>query len=169
MKESDKSMLSEYEQSRGWMFLPKHDSIDLLDGRSISVGQLFCYETYGGLLLGQPHSELNQEELAGALSQAKGKIWGATEPKLIPPVLREPQLTERDWKRPEVRRQSQYLPNVTCFSQLESSSPAKDDSMFGSKLTVVWFQDRYPFPIDEHVRASLKELDWNRLAVDYCP
>lgn len=160
---------SEYEQFIEQGRSPTHDPIKLTDGLPLRISQLFYSETYAGLLAGKPNADLNQELIDDILSYAKDKIWAATEPTLIPPVMREPVIIKRDQKKYVVLEQPQYLPWVTCIAQIESPSPARDKTKFGSMLTVVWFQDRYPFPIDPYVVDCISKLDWNTLAVDYEP
>lgn len=169
MKNPFRRSPSEYEQFMTEGPPPTQDPIELPGGRTVRIAQLFHYETYACLFLGEPNEERNKEQIEEILTYAKDKIWAATEPTLIPPVMREPKITKRDKKTYGVFEQPQYLPGVTCIAQLESSSPAKDKDMFGSMLTVVWFQDRYPFPIDPPVVECIKKLDWNSLAVDYEP
>ena len=167
MKNSSQQSPSEFEQFMQKKSPPTHEPIKLTDGRIVSIVELCQHGTYGGLIVGKPHEELNKKRIEAALSYAKDKIWSATKPTLIPPVICEPKITEEDITKYVIFDQPQYLPRVTCFAQLMSSSPARDKTMFGSWLTVVWYQDQYAFPIDTHVLECIMQLDWNNIATDF--
>ena len=165
MKNSSRQSPSEFEQFMQKECPPIHEPIKLADGRIVRIGELCQFETYGGLIMGRPNEQINKKRIDAALSYAKDKIWSATEPTLIPPVICEPKITEEDITKYVIFDQPQYLPIATCMAQLESS-PARDKKMFRSKLTVVWFQDQYAFPIDPHVLECIMQLDWTNIATD---
>ncbi|MBN2107162.1 MAG: hypothetical protein JW832_07015 [Deltaproteobacteria bacterium] len=169
MRDSFQGSPSAYERFIKQGLPATHDPIELTDGRIVRIAELFQFEIYAGLFEGEPNAELNKELIEKTLSYAKDKIWSPTRLMLIPPVMREPGITERDRKTYGVVDQPQYLPGAACIAQLESFFPTQDKDMFGSMLTVVWFQERYPFPIDPQVLQCIKKLDWNNLASDYAP
>jgi len=166
MENTKKLNQSEYEQFIAQPRPATQEPISLVDGRIVRIDQLFVYETYSGLIMGKPHAELNKKRMDSSLSYAREKMWSATEPFLIPPVIQKPRITEYDRNTYTIFDDPEYLPCVTCLAQLKSNSPAKDKSMCGSWLTVVWYQDTFPFPIDSCVLECIKKLEWNNLAED---
>src|SRR3954471_3113148 len=132
------------------------------NGRDVSVDSIRQWYTYGGLLEGLPTDRMNRRLIDGLLREERER---GGEPYLVPPPVRPlPQWADRPYPFgiPEA------LPAVACVARL-SSSPARDQTMDGSGLTVIWFQEDFAFPIDPAVLAQLRDLDWGERAIDtYC-
>jgi hypothetical protein len=138
--------------------------IRLTSGRYIHLEQLYQYRTYAGLMEGLPPPELNQDLIRDAVGFAEGNLLGGGQPFLIQPVERDLAVSE------EVRQRYPYplrkLPSVVCLAAFESVPPARDQTECYSFLKIVWFQEEFALPIDPEVEKQIREVDWNRLAVD---
>jgi uncharacterized protein (TIGR02996 family) len=132
------------------------------DGRDASVDSIHQWFTYGGLLEGLPTDQMNRRTIDGLLREERGR---GGEPYLVQAPVRP--IPQRD-DRPYPFGNPEALPAVTCVARL-SSSPARDQTMDASELTVIWFQEDFAFPIDPAVLAHLRDLDWRERAIDtYC-
>ena len=59
------------------------------------------------------------------------------------------------------------IKHPNSFAQFTfESGPITDDYM-GSKLTVAWFQEEYPMPIDRNIINKIKLIDWNNKASSF--
>ena len=57
---------------------------------------------------------------------------------------------------------------VTTIAEFEST-PAIDKTAFRSSAVVIWFQEHFGMPADQHVIMQLKDLDWPAHALDWDP
>jgi hypothetical protein len=74
---------------------------------------------------------------------------------------------ERSLNRPATRRgQPLAIPSVACAGRFVSFEPARDPSMHGSQLVLLWFQEDFGVT-DQQALDSLKAVDWNSKATDF--
>jgi hypothetical protein len=143
--------------------MTKQSTFELASGRNIHLRFLEQSLVYEGLMAGIPNREDNQRFVDRFMERAR-KHFNGNAPYLIPP----PKRPIEDPQPPFARSgQPMLLPPVACiarfYSHYEASDPAKDYSV----LAVLWFQDEFAFPIDPAVMRHLRELAWERHAVDY--
>ncbi|WP_143195566.1 hypothetical protein [Archangium sp. Cb G35] len=143
--------------------MPKQNTIELVSGRTIHLRFLEQSLVYEEPIPGVPKWEDSQRIVERFLERARKHSNGYA-PYLIPPPERpigEP--------RPPFAESSQpmLLPPVVCVARFYSHYEASDPSKDYSGLAVLWFQDEFAFPIDPVVMKHLRELDWERHAIDY--
>ncbi len=142
------------------MRLTEPSLIRLGSGREIAIGRLYQFRTYEGLIEGLPTRERNAKRIPHICNEAQ-ELWNLKvhliEPTEVP--------IEYDGKYPF--GVPAILPGTVCFGRFSSLRPARDASMDGSELTIVWFQNDFAFPIDESVLIAIQTLDWESIAVDY--
>ncbi len=134
----------------------------LLDsGRSVALSELRMSSTYGGLLEGYPCKPLNDRKIDWLLRSAERAFPGAPV-HLVPPPREYPDQYAGAFGPVEV------LPAVTCVGSFRSEAldPARDRSLYRSRLTVVWFQPSPHVPSGCDAEPSLRDLPWERLAED---
>jgi hypothetical protein len=137
-------------------------SIRVRGGLTVYPVGLNQWLTYGGLLQGFPTAEIN-EQLIAELLAGQRRTSGGAEPFLVPPTTRT---IDRRGLPPYPGGEPTALPPVVCVMRLHSLEPAQDPKAHYSRLTVVWFQDEYAFPIDPKVLDALQALDWKAVAHD---
>lgn len=132
----------------------------LLTGRLIRLTAIHQWGTYSGLLEGIPTKELNQRHIRYTIDEAR--THHHFEPYLIQPV------------ESPIEYGGKYrfgtpasIPDITCIGVFNCFDPARDKSMDGSTLPVVWFQPDFAFPIDEVVQQQIIAMDWETLASDF--
>lgn len=134
----------------------------LLDsGRSVDLSEPRMSSTYGGLLEGYPCKPLNDRTIDRLLRSAARASPG-TPVHLIPPPREYPDQYAGAFGPVEV------LPAVTCVGSFrpEALDPARDRSLYRSRLTVVRFQPSPRVPSGCDAEPSLRDLPWERLAED---
>ena len=59
---------------------------------------------------------------------------------------------------------------MTCIGRFNSLQVARSSSSDFSGLIVIWFQEKFAFPIDPEVVTQLLAIDWEAHAadIDYC-
>jgi uncharacterized protein (TIGR02996 family) len=138
----------------------KPEYITLRSGRSLRLGALKQGGIYSGHE-GLPTTELNERRIESILSSEREH--SGTEPYLI-------RANERPIKLHEDRSYAfgapAVLPWIVCAGRFRSSSPAQDPNRKSSKLTVIWFQDEFAFPIDPAIREQIRAIDWEKHATD---
>ena len=109
---------------------------------------------YADVLEGVPNREINARIIERAVETAT-RLHGL-EPALITPP-----------QRVVGQRASQVvLPRVRCIGRFRSDEPARDPNAERSEACVVWFQERFAFPVDPDAEAAMRELDWVAIAKD---
>jgi hypothetical protein len=140
-----------------------NSSLTLPSGRTINLRELQQRYTYDGLIEGLPTAEGNR----GLLESLPRVHHHCGRPAhLIPP--KETLLNYRDPSgEPYPFGTPAMLPPILCVAQFESPQPAADKDAHGSALAVVWFQDRFAFPIAEDVIKAIAAIDWEASAGDF--
>ena len=147
--------------------------IILNSSRIICLYEIHCSLTYAELLEGLPNRKMNKDIISRLPEEANQKIYTTSKPYIIKPeeVLievkpgstksyRDRMVKEHgdDWKLMEI-------PRIECIASFESK-PISDDYM-GSNLTVVWFQDEYPMPINQDIINKIKSINWDNKASSF--
>jgi hypothetical protein len=140
----------------------QQSQIQLRTGRIIYLRELRQWGFYEGLIEGVPTTEMNRRRLEGIVAEYRGKSYGA-DPLLIPPVEK---VIEWDRNSPYPFGNPAVVPSIVCAARFESLQPAHDLSKDFSGLLVIWFQNKFAFPIDPVVLDRLHATEWERLAVD---
>ncbi len=139
--------------------LEQHE-FELESGRLIRIISLDQWQTYCGLYVGLPTHKWNERLITWALEHAKER-WHY-EPLLIRPEEKEVVVF------PNHRRGTAFfIPEVTCVAEFGCTTVARDESMDGSALPLVWFQPKFAFPIDDEILLRIQSLDWEKHASDF--
>ena len=150
-----------------------HCLLQLASGRKIILDKLIQERTYAGLLEGTPDKRVNDRHIEWIRNQAR-EVFQGEEAYLVEPVrrdyLHEPGdmqfAMDRQQDYPvEFRRPPEWLPMIHCVGTFHSTSPVHDKNQDGSRLVLVWFQNN--FGIDAAAAAALRNVDWDRHAVDF--
>ncbi len=130
-------------------------------GRPVDLSELWMSSTYGGPLEDYPCKPLNDRKVDRLLRSAE-RAFPGTPVHLIPPPREYPDQYAGAFGPVEV------LPAVTCVGSFRSEAldPARDRSLYRSRLTVVWFQSSPCVPSGCDAEPSLRDLPWERLAED---
>ncbi|MER6618766.1 hypothetical protein [Streptomyces sp. NPDC000931] len=130
-------------------------------GRPVDLSELRMSSTYGGPLEDYPCKPLNDRKVDRLLRSAE-RAFPGTPVHLIPPPREYPDQYAGAFGPVEV------LPAVTCVGSFRSEAldPARDRSLYRSRLTVVWFQSSPCVPSGCDAEPSLRDLPWERLAED---
>ncbi len=131
-------------------------SLDLRVGsRSVHPLNLSQAAVYADVLEGVPNREINARIVENAVETAK-RMHGRLTPRLITPTQR------RCGSKPE-----QYtLPPVRCIVRFRSFDPAHDMTAERSEACLVWFQEKFAFPVASEVLEAMRKLDWTEFAKD---
>ena len=147
--------------------LGKLDTLTLTqpDGRRIRLHTLYQYDVYGGMLCGLPGTP--EYSFIQAAKAAKRHFPNHE----MPPVILEPVFHAGHVFRKDREGNTEYrpwlkLPEVCVIGLFDSSSPARDGGGASSVL-VIWFQEHYGLPDDEHTLDQLRNLDWARHGQDW--
>lgn len=147
-------------------------ALRLVSGRKITLTKLTQTRTYAGLLEGTPAKWSNDSVIERALDDA-GRVSGSIgKPLLIPPERRDYHQRPGDMQRVldrqtgrEIKHVPEWLPEVESVGVFDSISPARDENMHASSLTIVWYQNA--FGIDPQAMERLRLVDWERYAHDW--
>jgi hypothetical protein len=132
--------------------------LQLKSGRTVALQEIHQSSVYEGVLGGMPTHADNARLVADLVARVAERFGIPVE--LIPP-------TERPLDRPPTRRgQPAVIPKIACAGRFVSLQPARDSSMHGSQLVLVWFQEDFGLA-DQLALDSLKTVDWNSKAADF--
>lgn len=140
--------------------MSNRNEFQLSSGRVIRLTAIDQWETYSGLLEGLPTKETNERHIRYTMDQARKRRH--FEPYLIRPIERPIELGR---KYPFGEPAS--IPEITCIGSFNCFDTARDKSMDGSTLPIVWFQPDFAFPIDEAIQEQIRSLDWEEHASDF--
>jgi hypothetical protein len=145
-------------------------SLIQISGRKIWLVSLYHYYTSRGLLAGFPQAkDWNVEHAVNAAERYCGK--GNAPVAILRPRLTRLRIPERQGE-PIWHGNPAYplasLPPVTCIGEFWSDT-VRDKDAFLSSAIVIWYQEAYGLPTDEHILAGLRELDWAKHAWDWDP
>ena len=147
--------------------------IALNSNRVINLYEIHCSLTYSGLLEGLPNRKMNKDIILGLAEMANDKIYNPTNPYLIEPEEKKIHIEGGSTKSYSDRMIKEHgddwelvqIPRIQCIASFESES-ITDDYM-GSNLTVAWFQEEYPMPIQQDVINKIKSIDWDNKASSF--
>lgn len=131
--------------------------------RYLDLNELRQFRTYEGLLEGLPSRDYNSRLIENAIDHARSAWPWHGEPHVIPPIEREIENSSNFMAKPGPKG---LLPDICCIARFSSNSPARDPNCHCSRLTVVWWQDKFALPIDPLIKAYLMTMDWDSLAID---
>ncbi|MFE4051326.1 hypothetical protein [Streptomyces sp. YIM B13518] len=134
----------------------------LLDsGRPVDLSEPRMSSTYGGPPEGHPCKPLNDRRIERLLRSAEHAFPGAPVHP-VPPPREYPDQYAGAFGPVEV------LPAVTCVGSFRSEAldPARDRSLYRSRLTAVRFQPSPRVPSGCDAEPSLRNLSWERPAED---
>ena len=140
--------------------MSNRNEFQLSNGRVIRLVAIDQWGTYSGLLEGVPTKEMNERHIRYTMDAARERRH--FEPYLIQPIETPIELGR---KYPFGTPAS--IPEITCIGQFNCLDTARDNSMDGSTLPIVWFQSDFAFPIDEAVQEHIRSLDWEKHAFDF--
>jgi len=142
--------------------------LTLDSGRSVTMVAMHQEMTYRGLVEGIPRRELNDDCIRDAIQHARRLCLPGASPVLIPPARRDYHRRpgDMDERHAAAGEPVEFLPSITCTGVFDDALPAQDGNKDYSELTVVWYQDRYAFPISKTVVSQIRALDWKKLATD---
>ncbi|MEM8946405.1 MAG: hypothetical protein AAGD11_14630 [Planctomycetota bacterium] len=147
-----------------------HCELTLTSGRSITLVELHQRQTYAGLLEGTPSADTNNRDIQHTLARARKQHGWEAQPLLIPPRrtkhLREPGDMDHIPGNAKGYRPTEWMPMVTSSGYFKSITPAKVQSMDGSHLVIVWYQDEFGPPTAE-ITKQIESAEWDKYAADY--
>ncbi|MDH6585801.1 hypothetical protein M2161_004907 [Streptomyces sp. SAI-133] len=134
----------------------------LTSGRRVDLGELRLTSTYGGLLDGYPCRPVNELRIKGLLRSAEHD-YPTAPVHLVPPPHEYPD------HYPGAFGPVEMLPPVACVGVFRSTSltPTRDPVLYGSHLTIIWFQPHTRIPSECDAQAGLREVAWEELARAY--
>lgn len=136
--------------------------LEQFSGRTIRLTSLHQFFTYAGLLAGWPRATDSDAE--AALRTAKHVFqWTEEEPAFLRPRLKRRPDTGKIFPGEPVAR----LPRVCSVAEFDSAPMNAD--RFQSSALVVWWQEQFGMPADEHILLQLRDLDWPAHAWDWDP
>ncbi|MFR0358659.1 hypothetical protein [Streptomyces sediminimaris] len=133
----------------------------LASGRTTELAEVRFTSTYQGLD-GYPCKPFNDRVIGSLLSGAE-RSFPTVPVHLVPPPREYPHLY------PGAYGPVELLPPVACVGSFRSTAlhPARDPVLARSALTIVWFQRTTRIPHECDAEASLRGVDWERLARDH--
>lgn len=136
--------------------------LTMADGRKIWMTKLEQWLTYGGLLCGYPHREMNEYHLTRLKETALELSDEGSRPTLL-----DPEITAYDYPPPGRRRifKCEALPPVSSVA-IFTSVPTKRDEGCNSSATIAWFQHDWGKPRSE-ICQEIVSLDWEQIAKDW--
>ncbi|GAA0659045.1 hypothetical protein GCM10009535_42970 [Streptomyces thermocarboxydovorans] len=132
----------------------------LTSGRAVHLAELHMSSTYGGPLAIYPCRPVDDDRIRQLLRTAE-QVYPGAPVHLIPP-------REYPDQYPGSSGPVEVLPGVACLGSFRSEplDPAHHHALHRSCLTVVWFQPTARAPSGCDAEPALRELPWERLAVD---
>ncbi|MDX1930520.1 MAG: hypothetical protein SFV81_28610 [Pirellulaceae bacterium] len=127
------------------------DIFELQDGRQVALMELNQRYTYEGFKDGFPTIDFNSKFVALLIADREK----STEPILLIPAETIAEIPGN--------ANCQMLPAVTCDGRFCMYTRENDLIMAVSTLKIVWFQERFAFPIDSTIRERIREVDWDGL------
>ena len=136
-------------------------SLKIENNYSAYINGIYQYAAYAGLLEGLPTRSMNREIMKDAVETAPNYTH-ETAVHLIEPIEHP---LEYDGQYPF--GQPATLPPIVCIVRLKSLDVFRDSAMDYSVLTVVWFQEKYAFPIDPLIIEQIEQIPWSQVAQEY--
>jgi hypothetical protein len=141
--------------------------ITLKSGLKIILDELRQFQTYAGMLEGQPSAKVNDRQISSALGKAKAMSPLDISPYLIQPVRRDYGRRRGDAVLfPHSSYTPEWIPFITCIASFHSFT-TKDPEMHASEGIIIWYQDNFALPIGKKVMREITALDWHSFATDF--
>jgi hypothetical protein len=127
--------------------------------RSVNLFRVYQTRIYEGALFGPADRVGNRQVFDHALAFAAQRLRFRGTPVLLDvlPLASDP----------FAATQLPRLPDILCIGEFMWGRPVHDLTQMFSSATLIWLQDQFAPPLDARVRAQLRELDWDRVAVDW--
>lgn len=141
--------------------------IEQSSGRKIWLRRLHQYGTDAGRMAGIPQA--SDRYIQAALEMAANYCGNAEKP----PVVLRPRLIQtavhthpafQDSLNQELPRAK--LPGITCIGEFGSDTVHNSHALM-SFAVVIWYQEGFGLPDDDHILAQLRDLDWAAHAWDW--
>jgi hypothetical protein len=137
--------------------MSKINELQLASGRRINLISINQWETYRGFLEGIPTKEINKDLIEEALDMVKPA------PYLIEPIETPIIMERKYWAGTPAS-----IPLKVCIAEFASFPRGGNPSHYDySRLTLVWFQNEFAFPIEESILEEIRSLDWDKHASDF--
>lgn len=130
----------------------------LTSGRCLDLTELRFSSTYGGMPESYPCKPVNELKIKGLLQSAE-QTCPTTPVHLVPPSREYPDQFAGPFGPVEM------LPAVACVGTFRSTP--LDPNLYGSHLTVIWFQSSAWVPSGCDAESGLREVAWEKWARDY--
>lgn len=124
---------------------------------------LETFSTYGGMLEGYPCAKINDRLLSALSERRESAYWTPPVHVITPPrTYPEPESDHLAFGPVEV------LPGTYCRGAFQSNriDEERDEVLYQSYLTVVWFQAGLDTTVTEFVTAALSGLQWEQFSED---
>lgn len=135
--------------------------LELKGNIKVNVVKLHQWRTYYGRMEGAPTKKSNRRLVKSVIEEAQ-KICHLHKYWLI-----VPEQTPIEMDRPYFFGTPMRLPPITCVAELLHHNPARNPEMHASSLLLIWFQEKYCFPISDEILWKLKDVDWKKHAFDF--
>lgn len=139
-------------------------SIELSPERSIALSEFHQFGLYAGMLAGIPKD--TARFAAEALDEANRLIPGDLPTLILQPIFRE---FDSPKYYGEPRRKMRALPPIASVAVFISSTQESSPEQLYSSIKVLWFQETFGLPTDQHILDQLRAIDWEREAVSWDP
>ncbi|MBC8197953.1 MAG: hypothetical protein H8E60_08720 [Candidatus Marinimicrobia bacterium] len=115
-----------------------------------------------------PDELTNKEIVPNAIKTAKQKLDNVTIPHIIRPVKNPINIKLSDWTKKYYEQLGidgpTEFPRIQCISNFESDFVNSEYCY--SYLTIIWFQNDWILPIDKNIIEKIKEINWDKKAID---
>ncbi len=127
----------------------------------VTLDSLHQWRTYGGLLEGLPTDKMNANILKRVEEEARKHTYASAVYIIKPEQIPIPYDRVYSFGTP------MEMPPITCVASFTSHKPARNQQMDGSRLTIVWYQEEYAFPVKQSVIEQFIEIPWSKVAEDF--
>ena len=129
--------------------------------KKVTIKTIKQWETYGGLLEGVPTKRSNKRTIERTKKEAK-KITGVHQIFLI-----ETEQKPIEHIKNYVFGTPASLPKITCVAELWYNDVFRDKNKMFSSLCIIWYQEDYAFPIEEHILDAIKEIPFSKICGEF--
>ncbi|CAN0439013.1 unnamed protein product [Phaeothamnion confervicola] len=137
------------------------------DGRVLTLSESHQYFVYQGTLCGVPPSP--EGDLVTAVKTAQ-RIFPTLgqRPVVLEPTFHAATFETRPGKKP-FPYPLIWLPKVCTIAVQDSTAPAPTSTPLYSSAVVIWFQESYGMVTDTRTLKQLRDIAWDRHAIDTTP
>ena len=138
----------------------KINTLQFANGVQVYIESLYQFQTYGGQSFGVSTEEDNNEIIKEVLKRVKERAFSDKIYSIEP-------------KQKVMKLKAQYeptpmkLPKYTCVAELRYYKSLKPFQKPTSCLSLIWYQERFAFPIDDSILKKIGKLDWKKISEVY--